>query len=181
MTRRDGARGSLTTLFLAGLVGGVLTAPAAAADNLPHLDPHVVPPENEQIRGAENADLAVMLAPFSVEGERQSTTPNAVGSVALIPLDPDQAAGLYHRGLSLQKAIGRALRDADGRSAGKVTAVLASEDEPVALLARKGGFLGFGGREFVVPLSAIVIENSTAETLRLAVSGAQLALLPEYD
>ncbi|MDF2094456.1 PRC-barrel domain-containing protein [Aquibaculum arenosum] len=180
MVGRDGTRGSLTTLVFAGLIGGVLTTPAAAEDNLPHLDPHVVPPENEQIRGAENADLAVMLAPFSAEGENRSTAPND-GSVALMPLDRHQAAGLYHRGLSLQAAIGGALRDADGSAAGKVTAVLVGDGEPIALLARKGGFLGFGGREFVVPLSAIVIEDSTADSLRLAVSGAQLALLPEYD
>src|SRR5690554_681122 len=122
MVRRDGIRGSLTRLVFAGLIGGFLTTPVGAEDNLPHLDPHIVPPENEQIRGAENADLAVMLAPFSAEGENRSTAPNDGGSVALIPLDRHQAAGLYHRGLSLQAAIGGALRDADGSSAGKVTA-----------------------------------------------------------
>lgn len=181
MTRREGVRGAMVALLLAAAMGGAVATSAAAEDHLPLLDPFVVPPENEQIRGAENADLAVMLAPFSADGRSQTRVGNAGDGHILMPLDSEQSAGLYHHGLPLQDAIGGNLRDADGRAAGKVTAVLVSDGAPVALLARKGGFLGFGGREFVVPLSAVVTEESTPADLRLAVSGAQIALLPEYD
>ncbi|WP_409330535.1 PRC-barrel domain-containing protein [Trujillonella humicola] len=76
---------------------------------------------------------------------------------------------------------GRQVVDADGEDVGRVEDLLVDDAEGRVRFLRvgEGGFLGLGGRHFLVPVEAVV--GIDPETVRISRDRGAMANVPTYD
>ena len=118
--------------------------------------------------GFRSAALAALLLSAATPSLAQAPSPA-----------PAAAAGSWYQTLYAPDLIGKPVRNASGADLAKIEEIATAPGGSLVAVLQSGGFLGFGGKHAVVPLSEL--QKGDATFVLPQGSKEKLAARPDFD